>query len=121
MVEYQKHPAMANMRRLWDILGPEDNPDFEDPSGWPRSQKIFEYRRRVRDQHDATVLQPLLEIVVADGLHVRVLEHLVAWLEPGIARYLRDRSALEGPCGNDVLEWPEVEDVKADGEGSPIN
>ena len=52
-----------------------------------------------------TCLQPHLDVLKQDGCHARVLECIIAQLEPMDVCYLRDYSALEGPKGTGGVCW----------------
>ncbi|KAK3711873.1 hypothetical protein LTR37_009391 [Vermiconidia calcicola] len=78
------------------------------------NRKISELERNTRAS-----LQPHLDVLAANGPHVRVLECIVAALEPPDIFYLRDESALEGPCGTVKICYP-VDDVN-EGAGVEVD
>lgn len=75
------------------------------------SLKSSYHRKLRRSAKVSERLQPHLDVLGTEDLHVRVLECVVAEMETIDHNYLRDEAALEGPIGVGSYVWPDV-DVK---------
>lgn len=82
------------------------------PDDWAESL-AQPYMRKLRrqDTEEEERLQPHIDVLKTEALHVRVLECIIAELEPIDVNYLHDEQALDGPIGSGPYVLPPVDEV----------